>query len=498
MEICYLKDGLGGEVTMAKQRSKHAIRSGRGAANRFAGQVKAKRAGILALSGLWLAASPAHAVTPLNTYFGPGLPIDNYFPEGIPGAATEPGVTVRTRARPEYNSEGITAGAFTIRPGIDEQIGYDSNVVGGTINGKGSSELLSAAGVSVNSNYSRNNFGISGNVNNATFFDVPRMSHTDYNVSFGGGLNLGRDVLDLSVSYMNANEEPYDIGALGSNFVQLTKPLNFSLTDFRASYTTQVGRFTLTPNVDYQLLRLAHGDFIGIPVGSENSFDQTLRDSNILQGGVIARYEFQPQRNAVIVINGNYNTYTHGDQPNIGVVSSTGVSVLAGLDYQLTGATTFRALAGYQQRFFNASNVSNQGAPIGEADFIWNPTGLTTVTAQYARTIEDATTDTVTGFTYDRFNLVVDHELFRNILLQGHVRFENASYQGSNLQQRNYGGGGGVTYMVNRNVQVAMSYEFIEHTGTNGTVFPSNVGTLAAIPDSFGQHVVFFHVRFGL
>ena len=479
---------------------KHASQSSRSAARRRSGNGAGKRMGVLALSSLWIAGGSALAVTPLNTYYGPGLPLDNYFPQGIPGSADQPGVTVLSRDRPEYNAQGIRAGAFVIRPGLDEEAGYNSNVVGGSFEGKGSSTLDSSGSVSVNSDYSRNNFGVTAAVTNDEYFDVPRMSHTDYNASLGGGLNLGRDLLYGSVSYYNANEEPYDIGAYGNSLIQLNKPLNFNITDFRTSYNTELGRFTLTPNVDYQLLRFSRGDFIGVPIGQEQVFNQTLRDSNILQGGVVARYEFQPQRDAVLVINGNYNEYTHGQNQSFGIVNSTGATVLAGLDYQLSGAMTARALIGYQQRFFSGRNVSNQGAPIGEADLIWNPTGLTTVTGRYGRTIEDATTSSVTGYTYDRLSLVVDHELYRNILLQGHVRFENATYQGSSLQQTNYGGGAGVTYLINRNVQVAVSYEFIEHDSTSSGA--NQVVLINGIPyggnGSFGQHTALVHFKFGL
>ncbi len=474
---------------------KYASRQRRGAASHPAGA--AARCGVAALSG-WLLAGPAYAVTPLSTYFGPGLPLNNYFPEGVPGTQDEPGVTVRTRLRPDYSTDGIREGAFIIRPDLDEQVGYNSNVVGGTIDGKGSSELESAASVSVNSDYNLDNFGFTGSVDNTEYWDVPRMSSTNYNVSFGGGLDLGRDVLYATVSYQNANEEPYDIGAFGSSFVQLNKPLNFSDTDFRASYSTEFGRFTVLPNVDYQLLRFASGDFTGVPIGSERIFNQRLRDSNILQGGVVTRYEFQPQRDAILVLNGNYNTYlSGGNQADIGVVDSTGVTVLAGLDYQISGATTVRALVGYQQRFFRG-NTSNQGAPIGEFDVIWNPTGLTTVTAAYSRTIQDATTDTVTGYTFDNLSLVVDHELYRNILLQGSANLQAANYQGSSLTQTNYGFSVGATYLVNRNIQVALSYRFVEHIGSDGTLDQEFVGNQSNTGDSFAQHIILLHLKVGL
>ncbi len=455
-----------------------------GASHRRAGLLAAQRLGVLAVSGMWLAGLPAYAVTPLNTYFGPGLPLDNYFPQGVPGAAEEEGVTVRSRLRPEYNAQGIREGAFIIRPGFDEQAGYNSNVVGGATQGQGSSELNSSGSVSVNSDWSRNSIGFSAGVNDTRYFDVPRLSHTDYNASLGGSLDLGRDQLDLSVNYLSANEEPYDIGVNnGMNTIDLVKPLNFTVTDFRASYNTVFGRFTVTPNVDYQLFRFAHGDFSNVPLNSEAAFDQTLRDSNILQGGVIGRYEFQPNRDAVIVFNGNYNDYIHGgNRVDLGVVNSTGATVLAGLDYELTGAITLRALAGYQERFFRG-RTSNMGAPIAEADVIWNPTGLTTVTARYARTIEDATTDTVTGYTYDRVSAIIDHELYRNILLQASAHLDKANYQGSNSQQTIYGGALGVTYLINRNIQTALSYQYIQHDDTGG---------------SFGQSIILLNVKFGL
>ncbi len=478
---------------------KHGSRSNRAGATRFPRHAAATRTGVMALSSLWLVAGSAHAVTPLNTYFGPGLPTDNYFPQGIPGEAEQLGVTVRSRLRPDYDALGIREGAFMIRPELDEQAGYDSNVVG-NVNGKGSSEIQSNAAVSINSNYSRNNIGFTAGINDTRYFDVPRFSHTDYNLSFGGGLDIGRDSLNGTVSYQNANEQPYDIGTnqttngtssraiIGTTAqgtaIGLAKPLNFSDTDFRVSYNTSIGRFVLTPNVDYQLLRFAHGDFTGVPIGSEFAYNQTLRDTNILQGGVVARYEFQPQRSAVVVVNGNYDHYIHGSNQNIGIVDSTGATILAGLDYQLSGAITLRALGGYQERFFNGNRYGNSGAPIGEADFIWNPTGLTTLTGRYGRTIEDATTNTVTGYTYDRLSLVLDHELYRNILLQGSASFENASYQGSNQQQQNYGGGVGATYLINRNVQASLSYQYIEHTFTGS--------------GSFGEDIVLFHVKFGL
>ena len=83
----------------------------------------------------------------------------------------------------------------------------------------------------------------------------------------------------------------------------------------------------------------------------------------------------------------------------------------------------------------------------------------------------------------DRVSAIVDHELYRNILLQASVHLDKANYQDSNNQQTIYGGALGVTYLINRNIQTALSYQYIQHDDTGS---------------SFGQSIVLLNVKFGL
>lgn len=449
--------------------------------NRF-GRRSAMAAGrstlVISMIGGALLATPARGESPLNTYYGPGLPLDSYFPEGVPGTENEPGVTVRSRARPEYDAPGIAAGPFIVRPLLDETFGYDDNIVGGE-NGHGSSLVESNASASANTNFSRDNIGVTADVDDFRYLDRPRQSHTDYSGSIGGGLDIGRDQLDLSYSHLNGNEEPYDIGATGNYTAQLAKPLNFTDDDVRLSYATTAGRFSFVPNVDYQLLRLAHGDFTGIPTNLQPYYNQSLRDRNILQGGVVMRYELQPQRQIVVVLSGNDNHYIR-----IAGQDSQTYTFLTGLDYLLSGALRARALVGFEEREYSGSQYSSQSAPVAEADLVWTPTGLTTVTARYARTMEEASADTYTGYLYDRVSLIVDHELLRNVLLQASIRYQHADYLQSVQTQSIYTGGLGATWLINRNLQLAASYEFSDQQ-TN------------QVGQSFTRNIALLHLRFG-
>lgn len=424
---------------------------------------------------------PANASTPIDTYFGPGLPLDTYFPEGIPGTATEPGVTVRSRERPEYDTPGIQVGAFTIRPEINETNGYNDNVIGGA-QGRGSWITESSATVNVATNYSRNNFGFSVGVDDRRDWDLPDQNRTDYSVSVGGALDIGRDQLSLNYSHLVLHEDPYDVGGQG-----LTRPLQYNYDDVRLSYTTQFGRFTVVPNFDYTSLTFENGLSAGL------TQSQNTRDRNIFQGGVITRYELAPLRNIVLVLNGASSQFTNASAA--GNNSASG-SALIGLDYQVNGALRFRALVGYQYRTFSGAAKSLQ-EPIAEADVIWTPTGLTTVTGRLSRTIEDPVDESTSGYTYTRASIVLDHELKRNILLQGNLGYQLAEFPGGgtgvttintgfgssgqvivgsgSFTQTIYNAGLGATWLINRHMQLAASYQAADQNFKPGSAFLSNI-----------------------
>jgi hypothetical protein len=57
--------------------------------------------------------------------------LSTWFPEGVPGYDTAPGVTVASRLHPEQMPLGLGAGTFRFWPRLDESIGYTSNVLSG-------------------------------------------------------------------------------------------------------------------------------------------------------------------------------------------------------------------------------------------------------------------------------------------------------------------------------------------------------------------------------
>jgi len=388
--------------------------------------------------------------------------LSGYFPAGVPGYDTMPGVTVLSRARPDYQPPGIQADSFLVSPSIEEGLGYDSNVLGGP-GSAGSWTLGTHPAVQARSDWSRDAMaGILG-LDDTRYLEAPRQSRTDATAAFGGTLAIGRDELTLAAAYLDRHEDRTSIDALASD-----TPVAFTLLDARAGYTLALDRLALTPNLDFSKSQYSNTTILGAPAS------QAYRDRNILAGGVTARYEMMPLQNVLLVLRGtgtNYLTPQAG-QPTR---NSTGVLVLAGVSDDRDALWRYRLLFGWEQRQFAASAYRAHDAPVAEAELIWAPNGLTTVTGALTRSIEDAAQEGVVGYTNTAARLTIDHEYARDILLQATGGAQQADFLQGGGRQTAWLFGLGVTWLIDRQMRVSATYSFNDQQGGGvGTAGPSS------------------------
>jgi hypothetical protein len=423
--------------------------------------------------------------------------VPNYFQPGVPGYDRELGVTVLTRQRPLYEPPGIQAGGFTILPTLDETIGYNSNLLGR--DNSGSWLLETTPSILATSNWSRNRLGASVSADNQHYFNLPNQSLTNWNLSLGGGYTIGESDLTLAYSHLGLHEVPAQVGS-GATLA----PIPFTVDDFRSDYTFVFGRFSLTPNVEFSLYRYGNTT---APTGSAGLVSHSFADANVLQGGFALRYGEANERNLLLVVQGVDARFPH---PLAGTPApnSTSVVVLGGIDYRASGVFRYQLLVGASVRNFSSQQFQDQVEPVARADLIWTPTLLTTVTGTLIRTIQNPVQAGNSGFTYTSAQLRVDHELRRNILLQGRAGVTNASYFQHGGNQTEYSLGGSVTWLLNRNVRLIGSYDYNRFTGSGSpmalaaanaanAVITGNVNSFVNT-GAFSQDVVLLTLHFGI
>jgi hypothetical protein len=389
--------------------------------------------------------------------------IDQYINPNIPGFNVDPGVTVASRLRPDYDYRDVRVGALLIHPEVTESDGYETNVTG-TASARGSALILTSASLQATANPSVGSFGAQLTVDDFRYTDVSNQSYTNWSATVGGSYNIGRDQLDVGYTHLNLNQTPRDL-----NVPQLGSTLAFRVDDARVNYRANFARTFIVPGVDVSLYSFDNGFAAGVP------YLQSYRDRVVVAPSVQVGYELAPRRSVVFVVrdaNASYSNQLSG-QPSR---NFNDVSVLAGVNYDVDGVIRLRLLGGYEVRTFTSAQLTTIQSPIVEASLTWTPTGLTTVTGSAARYIEDSASENLVGYTETALKLNVDHEYLRNVLFTVRGAFYRDDYQQNGGHQSLYNAGFDATWLLNRTMRLGATYDFYARQSGTATTSALNAG----------------------
>jgi hypothetical protein len=373
--------------------------------------------------------------------------LTSLFPEGVPGYGTGQGVTVQSRARPEFDPLGVRAGMVMIKPVLSLSTGYDDNIFGGP-DRRGAWEIATRPSVLLSTENSGGALGLYVSADDVHYLGEPSQNRTDGAAFLGGTINLGRDKLTLGFGYLTRHEDRTELDALPSD-----RPVAFTVANLRASYAAPFGRFTATPSIDLNRWRFDNTTILGVPIG------EAARDRTTVQPALTLRYGWMPGRDLLWVTR---LVATHYDEPAAGVPSNNSKSwqTLFGVDYDDNTVWRYRLLGGVEYREAASAAIASQTAGIAEAEITWSPTGMTTLRATASRGIEDAAQTGLSSYTYSSAQLTVDHEYLRNVLLNASATVRQATFNQTGGQQFGIAFGTGATWLVNRNLRLSLTYDF--------------------------------------
>ncbi len=418
------------------------------------------------------AASRVAFVVPVATLLLAGLPtpawaqrIDEYLNIAIPGYDVQPGVTVTSRLRPEYEYPGLRLGGFIFHSELTESAGYDSNVAA-TQPSQGSPFLDTSATVNANSDWGGDSLSASVSVDNSLYTALPRQDHTDWSAAMSGSHDFGLDALYLGYAHFNLNQTPGDLGVPA-----LDSPIPYRVDTVRMSYRAQFGLSSLIPALEVTNYSYDNGTVQGVP------YNQTFRNRVVITPSVLGNYALDSLRSIVMVARYSNANYTDA-QPGQPSLNFNDVALLGGINYDTGSLVRLRLLVGFESRFFESSAYKTINAPIVEGSAVWTPTGLTTVTARLSRFIVDSTSENSSGYTQTGFSLAVDHEYLPNVLLNGSVGAFADSYAGGGNQSY-VTAGTGVTWLLTQHLRLGLRYDFTARisgssssiVGFNGTIY---------------------------
>jgi hypothetical protein len=345
---------------------------------------------------------------------------------------------------------GIRSGSFIFSPGISLSETYDDNVYRKNVNQKSDFITEISPSFAAVSDFDLHRLFFATNAKFGYYADNTSENYKDYSVGGGGRIDLDYETfLQLQSSYRRAHERRDSPDAPNAD-----EPVEYSLTTHKASFTRALGiiKFYL----DGAFNRFSFEDSSRGALQIDNSG----RDRDIYSLDMRVAYEYFPDYTVYIAANHDWRRYRHN-----GLVSrdSNGYSVRVGTDLYITGMVKADIYVGYIDRSYE-SNLKDVDAVNYGGSIIWNPTGLTSLTAEVTRGVEETTFNDVSGDVQTSFSVGVDHLLRHNLFLSAKAGVSYSDYESRTVPRddTNYSAGIGLEYRPIDGLSLNADYRYSE------------------------------------
>lgn len=389
-------------------------------------------AGILSIP---FAANVSEAQTADANLVLPNLPLD--FDRGK-------NTSVLQRDRPEYQAQGVRAGSFLLYPKVELGGGATDNAYQVENNTQSDVYALVAPSISANSNWATNELNFNAGARLFRYASETQRNQTNYNFDANGRFDATRSLSFNGLLRTARSTEPRSSAASpqdAAGSIQFQQ----STASIGSAYAGARVRGQLAVSIDdfsFSDVRAFSGAII-----SQASRNQTLVRTT-------ARGEYALSPDTSLFVQGGYTDTSYRRPLSLGVANrdSKEFNVLAGASFDLSALVRGGIGIGYVNRRYDAPIYRNISGLSAEAKIEYFPTQLTTVGLNVRRTVQDSAFGTSSGFFATAAALRVDHELFRNVLLNAQVGYERDSFvnQDSRSTIVRYSVGG--RYLVNRNL----------------------------------------------
>ena len=351
----------------------------------------------------------------------------------------DPNVPVTARPRPDFDPLGIRAGGFLIYPSVTVGSSYDDNVFATKDDTKDDFIFNFLPQVVVRSNFPRHAIAWTTEADIARYVTETDEDYEDFGTALNGRLDITRsNRLTAGAAFArghDSRDDPEDLGV--------------DVTDEPSKY------------YDYGGVLGFQQDFNRVNFGLLGNFDRRDytdgdegdRDRDLFGGRLRAGYFVSPRINAFVQGGFRREVRDQDTGRDNNVYSAT-----VGTEIDFTGLLFGEVNAGWSLQEFDESDVDSENGFTYGANLTWNPTGLTSVRLDGEGGFQPS--DVGSSRLESEIGLRIDHELLRNLLIGGQVRYSRDDFQDANRVDNRIDVGPSITYFVNRNFSVGANYVF--------------------------------------
>jgi hypothetical protein len=385
--------------------------------------------------------------------------------------ARDRNVAVRERPHPEYEAAGIREGGFLVFPRIEADVEYDDNIFATPTNKTSDTIWRLKPEISAVSQWSRHSLRFSAGLATDGYSQHSSENTTDWNVAADGRLDFaGRANVSGGLSFARLTEPRTSSnqatgGAFGAG--SPAKPVEYDLAMGNIGWTKEFNRLKLGLRGDW-----SRYDYHDVPLVGGGILDEDLRDRTITALTARSDYAISPATAIFFEVSSNDRKFRVTPPAPQLKQDSSGYEVLTGVNFELGHLARGEVGVGYlRQNYKAAGNADISGAGF-RGKLEWFPSQLTTVTFRSARSVEDSGVVGLTGLTggylFTDTGVSIDHELRRNIILNGAVSYTNSDYKQIDRTDNRLLWTVSATYLMNRRVGINAGFSSL-HQDSHGT-----------------------------
>lgn len=378
-----------------------------------------------------------------------------------PAPEPERNVTIEQRRRPQFDPLGIRAGGFLIFPSLRVGGEYDSNVFARENNEDDDFGLLVRPQINVNSQWSRHALNLTAFGDFALYDEFDENNYQDFGISSNGRLDITRnDTVFGELSLRHLHEDRSDPEAVQNGDI----------------VTYYEGLARLGYRREFNLVFFVVGGSVTREDYEEDALNEDRRDLIQLNGDLRIGYKVSPRFN--LFVQGDYTVVRYDKTPdNAGFDrDSKGYGFSVGSEIDITGILFGEVQVGYLRREYDDDDLDNVSGPGGRARLTWNVTGLTSLIFEAGGGIVETTQGGASANQQSEVSGEVQHELLRNLLLNGRLSYTRDDFQGIDRTDNTYRARAGVRYLLNRNLSIDGGYEFsTRNSDVNGADYDRHI-----------------------
>jgi hypothetical protein len=363
---------------------------------------------------------------------------------------------VLDRAHPGYEPSGTSLGDFILYTQVGLTEFYNDNLYATSTNRIADERTVLTPELLLKSRWAQNLLQLDVRGDIERYFDRPDEAVNDGGVSLTGRYD-GPDFFEFSGlgEYSHLTEprastlSPRDV----------VRPIKYDLAHVKAQASKDLERLKLGLAADAYQTTYQNGQAPG-----GGTVLETIYDTQELFLDGSAAYVLDPDVAVVAHIIGNERHFLN---PDVDPVSnapidrdSAGIEGTIGVNLSLTHLIRGEVLVGYLDQSYQDTNLYRPViGPSAHVKLLYLPTGLTTFSITVDRKVNDAQDPVATSFLSTATKIEVDHELYRNIIVTGAVKYEQDKYAGINRQDLILDGQASVNYLLDRRYSLKFTFD---------------------------------------